>query len=187
MAIAVLPGEARRTDLGIDDQHRTRRAGKDVLAGEVEGEGRRRAGDVHVEGRALRDAERVLHLDGDRREGALHRRGGTITEVDVGRRPAGVGQRLARRGNGHLGLQRQCFVGASGQARAHAPADRARRFSRPPRRWRMRGLFDRFDARRLERRDFSAGDAFGIVGVEATGVFVVRGDSSSLLIRSGAA
>src|SRR3546814_21106337 len=90
MAVAVAPVEVSRTDFGIDDQHALRMAGADIVGGGLDAEGRRRAGDVHVEGEAV-DAQRILDLDCHPGIGALPVRRGAQPGLDGARVPARAG------------------------------------------------------------------------------------------------
>ena len=71
-------------DLGRRHQDALVRAGAHQIDGDVQGGRRRRAAEPHVEGRAP-GAQRLLHLDGDRRIGPLVMRGRADDQVDVGR------------------------------------------------------------------------------------------------------
>ena len=118
MAIAVAPFEMARGDLGADHQHRTRIARADVVSGGLNAEGRRRAGDIHVEAEAV-DPQRLLDLDRHRRIGALHVRGSAQHRVDIFRLAPCPLQRLPRGGNADLGHHRDFVIRTLGQARTH--------------------------------------------------------------------
>ena len=94
MAVAVAEIEMARTDLRIAHQDRARVAGSDHVGGGLQAEGRRRAGDVHVEAETL-DAERVLHFDRHGGIGALHVGGGDDYGVDIGGGAVGRFERIA--------------------------------------------------------------------------------------------
>ena len=79
--------------------------GLEEIVGDRQGVDEARADRLHVEGRALGDAEAGLDAHGGGREGAVGRRGGADDEVDVDRVDAGAHQRLARGGDAEIGRQ----------------------------------------------------------------------------------
>src|SRR3546814_7971812 len=71
MAVAVAPVQMARTDFGVHDEHALRVARADIVGGGLDAEGRRRAGDMHVETESV-EAERGLNIDRHRGIRSLH-------------------------------------------------------------------------------------------------------------------
>src|SRR3546814_18058558 len=89
MAVAVAPVQMARTDFGVHDEHAPRVAGANVIGGGLDAEGRRRAGDIHVETETV-DAERVLNLDRHRGIRPLHFRRRAQHRTAVAPNPPGA-------------------------------------------------------------------------------------------------
>ena len=89
--------------LGADDQDAARGAGKDVLAGDVQRVEKAGAGGGQVEAGGVREAELVLHEAGGGGKRRVGRDGGQDEQVDLVGGDAGVAERLAGGGDGHVG------------------------------------------------------------------------------------
>jgi len=164
-----------RTDLGIDHQHRLDRARGDEVGGGLDAEGGRAAGHIHVEGEAV-DAEGLLHLDRQGRVGARHVGGGAQDGADLADRLAPGGDGLARSGDGHLGHDRQVFVGTLGDVRGHAGRVEDAGLVEHEARLDARGLLDEFDRGGGQFGDVALEDFGGVVGVEPLRIGIVGGD-----------
>ena len=90
---AVGPVEQAREGLGADHQRALVRAGDEELVGRRDGEDEAGADRLQIEGDAVSDPERRLHLGRHRRKRVVGRRGGDDDEVDVGGLQPGVGER----------------------------------------------------------------------------------------------
>ena len=93
---AVVPVEDAREGLGADHQRALERAGAQEIVGGGEREDEARAHRLQVEGRAMVDAEPVLHRDRGRGKGVVRRRGRQHDQVDRLRIDPGIGERRAR-------------------------------------------------------------------------------------------
>ena len=94
---AVVPVENPRKGLGADHQRALEGAGAQEIVGGRQREDEARADRLQVEGRAMVDAERVLHRDRGGGKGVVRRRGRQHDQVDRLRVDPGIGQRRARR------------------------------------------------------------------------------------------
>ena len=102
---AILPVEDARERLGADHDGALELPGLEEVVGDGERVDEARAHRLHVEGRALGDAEPGLDAHGGGREGAIGRGGGADDEIDVDRVDAGAHQRLTRGGDAEIGGQ----------------------------------------------------------------------------------
>lgn len=165
MAVAVTEVEVAGAHFGVDHQHRPRLAQRYAIGGGLDAEGGRRAGHVHVEGKAL-DTQCLLHFDGDRRVRALQVGAGDDHPVDIGRRSACALQGLAGSGHGHFTQHRRLIVAALGQARLHALRVEDTGLVHDKAALDARGLFDKRRVGERRRLDFTALDGGSVVLVE---------------------
>ena len=94
---AIVPVEDAREGLGTDHQRALEGACAQEIVGGGEREHETGAHGLKVEGRAMIDAEPVLHGDSRRREGVVRRRGRQHDQVDRLRVHAGIAERRLRR------------------------------------------------------------------------------------------
>ncbi len=175
MAVAVFPGQVAGTDFRVHHHHAAGVAGADRIAGGLQAEGGGRAGHVHVVTPAAFHAEVMLDLDRHGRVRALHVGTGHQNRIHIGRRTAGIVQRLLDRLHGHLGLHRHLVVGALGNTRCHALGVQHALFVEHVALLDAGGFLDEFCTGRLQRNPFAGLDLSGMFGVIELDITVERG------------
>ena len=98
---AVVPVENSRECLGADHQRALERAGAQEIVRGGKRENKPRANRLQIEGRAMVDAEPILHRNRGGGKGIVRRRGRQHNEVDRLRIDPGIGERGTR------GMERQ--------------------------------------------------------------------------------
>ena len=119
MAVAVAPVEMTGADFRVNHQYRAGAPGPNIIGRCLDAESRRGASDIHVETKAVLHPDRVLYLHGDRRIGALEIGTGAEHRVDILRLASGPFKRLLGSLHSDFGENRDFFIRALGQSRAH--------------------------------------------------------------------
>lgn len=192
VAVAVAEVHVPGADFRVDHEDGAGLAELDAVDRVLDTEGRRRAGDVHVEAETL-DAECGLHLDGDGRIGALQVGTGDDHAIDIGRRLAGAGQRFFRCLDRHLAENRPLVIAALRNARNHALGVEDAGLVGDVAALDAGGLLDEGRAGFGQRLDLTGLDGRGILAVEAVHVGIeglhqfVVGDTAGRGVKAGTA
>ena len=171
VAVAVAPFDVGRTNFGVDHQRRADRSGTDHVGGGLNAKSGGRAGDVHVESKAL-NAQQVLNFNGDGGVGALKIRGGADNSTHVGGGFACVIQCDVRGLDRHFGHDRRLVIAALTHFGVHHGGVQNAIFDHHVTLFDARCLEDEIFGRVVLGLDRACGDPVGMFGIVQIGIGV---------------
>ena len=171
MTVAIAPVEMPRADFRTDHQHRPRIARTDKIRCGLDAEGRRRAGNIHVEGKAL-DPQRLLDFDRHGRIRPLQIGRCAEHRIDIPGIPPSPRQCVLRRRHADLGQNRDFVVGPFGPAGRHDLRIEQRRLAHDVPGFDPARLLDEFDRAGQQFGHFACRNPSSIGRIEACDIAV---------------